>query len=191
MQHSMRNMTVALVVTLGVFTSGCATTPIPEPKASDSSLLIVGLRLEMESMVNVQKFCGHGRLFVRRITGKGAPATIEHSSDTAKYPECYYYFANIPPGTYEVDHFYLATPGTPVFTFPSEVVSKTKVEVKPRSVTYMADYSARFKQSTMLTVPHKVIETGGDRSAATAARAIEVFKKNYGQSPWLLYPVNP
>lgn len=191
MRYRIRKMTVSLAVALGALIAGCATTPIPEPKAPDSSLLIVGLRLEMEGLVNVQKFCGHGRLFVRRITGKDAPATIEHSSDTAKYPECYYYFANIPPGTYEIDHFYLATPGTPVFTFPGEVVSRTKVVVKPRSVTYMADYHARFKQSTMLTVPHKVIESGGDRNAATAAKAIEVFKKNYGQSPWRLYPVSP
>ncbi len=189
MHHPKGIIVAALVSLLGVFASGCATSPIPDPKTKDGSLLIVGFRIEMESALNTQKYCGQGPLFVRHISGKDAPQTIEHSSNLANYPDCYYYFSDLAPGTYEIDHFILATPGGPVFTFPAEIVARTRIEVKPNSVHYMADYSGRFKQSMMLTTPHKLLETTGGRTSATAAKAIEVFNANYPQSPWLRYPI--
>lgn len=184
--------------------AGCATTPLPEPANKENSLVIVGLRVESHAMLMNQVTYEAGKLVLRRTDAQGAPVRISQTEIVSNYPNGQYFvFANVPPGTYQIDLFTKDLPGAVapshpdyslVFTFSPKVTNDTTVRVPPRSIAYVGDLTVRYKQRVVpppLMFRYDVAEAGGERSEKGKMQALEVFRKRYGDSPWSGYTAAP
>lgn len=204
MFRATRPILVALPV---LYSLGCATTPLPAPENDSSSLVIVGLRIEFQSAMPLaprQTDYAVGALVLSRIDKAGTSGPVTQTDTLANYPNGQLYlFANVAPGTYQVDHFMKPLPGLVSenhpdynlkFTFPSSGTTPTAVRVPPRSIVYLGEFSGRYRQRTVpppLLFRYDVFDTSGQRTASGKSQAIEVFTKRQAGSPWATYPVAP
>jgi hypothetical protein len=143
--------------------------------------------------------------YVLRRPAEGSGISIYQTSEEGGY----HFFANVPPGRYEVERVekhaseathsfvvagfvhYLTVPGWDMtFRFADEVVEKTRVDVPRGAVVYLGDFTARVERVCADGVPRswRLLETGGARTDAGREAAVRFLRENYATSPWTQRP---
>ncbi len=190
--HFMRLTAIKFLVIsiLFVVLAGCVGT-LPKPSDSNSSLIVLSIQAARTLGSNYPDVVN----IVRKEDGK----LIKHTAKNEKY----YYFANLLPGTYQIDAAYLSIKGTSSsstsgavtttfsmgstnnFPFSDEIKNTTTVKLNAGNVVFMGDITA---EGTSKMWPPGAIEFSNVKISKTGEgekAAFDVLKRDYKDSLWV------
>lgn len=170
--------------------SGCAAT-LPAPAGDDLGLLI--LSIEAQRSIGSNK---PDQLTISRVEDG---ADYSYSGSDGRY----YYFANLPAGTYRIRSASFSIGGqkttaqsgnltasfsvnaTNAFPFTEQHIESSRTRLEPGGVAFMAKITA---EGTAKMFPPGAIEISNirlDKSAQARDEAMDRFRTNFADSPWL------
>ena len=178
-----------LLISFMLGMTGCATTP--NPKDASSSLIILS--------VEAKRAVGVNHPGVVTILRKEDGAEIPYTSQNGKY----YYFANLPAGTYQIKSAAIPVNGggsssksgnvttttslTSINNFPFDaaIVDASTVDLKAGTVAYMGSITA---EGTSKLFPPGAIEVSNvafSTSSEDRKAALDAFRQAHKDSTWL------
>lgn len=174
-----------LVATL----TGCAGA-LPKPENSNSSLIILS--------IGAARALGTNRPDVVVIVRKEDGEKIKHTMTSGEY----YYFANLPEGTYQIAAAAIfikggtvgsqsgavtttfSTSTTSTFPFDRDIVETSTVKLKAGEVEFMGNITA---EGTSKLFPPGAIDISNVKISKTSEdkqNVLNYLKKEYKDSPW-------
>jgi len=172
--------------------TGCFAT-LPKPSGSDSALLIVSLEIQRNLVTNKPDTVV--------ITNEQNGRDYNFSSRDGKY----YFFANLPTGTYKMKAASLtlrsggsstttgnltttfSTHSVNSFPFNPELIAATSTSLQPGKIAYMGSIVA---EGTAKFFPPGAVEISNVAFSSTSEEknsALVHFKTTFKDSPWVSY----
>ncbi len=192
-------ITMWLLFFMGLLSGCAAIQPIPAPTSPGSAMIVLEAKLVGNSWRNkAPRPPTH--VYLKRT---GERTKIKETARNKSY----FFYANVPPGRYQVDAAELVMKGGTVqmvgvvegsfktpeirtwFSFSTEIRRLTSLTVKAGTVSYMGEFTGKyahnpklFQQSTLYK--WEVLGTSGQRTREGELRAFEFMKKKHPDSGW-------